>query len=70
MVVCRPGFMVKNCIASRLHSILISYSDHLMSLHLPVQNKKLATIISVYIPTPQADLGEKEAFYCNLQSLL
>ena len=37
-----------------------------MSLRLPIQDKKFATVISVYAPTLQAEIGVKEAFYRNL----
>ena len=53
-----------------LHSMPISYSDHFMSIWLPVQDKEFATIISVYAPSLQADFGEKEASYHDLKSLL
>ena len=40
-----------------------------MSLRLPIQDKKFATVLSVYF-TLQAETGVKEAFYCDLHNLL
>ena len=41
-----------------------------MSLRLPIQNKKFATVLSVYAPTLQAETGVKEVFYRDLHNLL
>ena len=41
-----------------------------MSLRLPIQDNKFATVLSVYTPTLQAETGVKEVFYCNLHNLL
>ena len=41
-----------------------------MSIHLPIQDKKFATMISAYAPTLEADITEKEAFYADLRNLL
>ena len=64
------GFMIKNTIAGKLQSLPIGHSDRLMSLRLPIQDNKFATIISVYAPTLQADPGTKEAFYQDLGMLI
>ena len=41
-----------------------------MSLRLPIQDNKFATVLSVYAPTLQAETGVKEAFYRDLRNLL
>ncbi|WP_294059547.1 hypothetical protein, partial [Thiolapillus sp.] len=41
-----------------------------MSLRLPIQDNKFATVLSVYAPTLQAETGVKEAFYRDLHNLL
>ena len=41
-----------------------------MSLRLPTPDNKLATVLSVYAPTLQVEIGVKEAFYCDLHNLL
>ncbi|KAL8623796.1 hypothetical protein ACOMHN_059877 [Nucella lapillus] len=64
------GFMIKTPIASRLHSLPVSHSDRLMSLRLLIQENGLATLISIYAPTLQADAGVKEAFHSDLHHLL
>ena len=60
------GFMIKTSIANRLQSLPVGHSDRLMSLRLPIQDNKFATIISVYAPTMQADSRVKECFYHDL----
>ena len=37
---------------------------------LPIQDKKFATVLSVYAPTLHAEFGVKEAFYRDLHDLL
>ena len=41
-----------------------------MSLRLPIQDNKFATVLSVYAPTLKAETGVKEAFYRDLHNLL
>ena len=50
------GFKAKNCIACRLCRKPFSYLDCIMSLQLPIQDKKFTTIIRLYTPTVQANL--------------
>ena len=40
-----------------------------MSIRLPIQDNKFATVLSVYAPTPQAETGVKESFYRELHNL-
>jgi len=49
------GFMIKNCMANKLHSLPFGHSDRLISVRLPVQDNVFATLISVYTPTLLAD---------------
>ena len=41
-----------------------------MSLKLPIQDNKFATVLSVYAPSLQAEIGVKQAFYHDLHNLL
>ena len=56
------GFMINTSIARKLQNLPVGHSDRIMSLGLPVQNNKFATVLSVYAPTLQAETGVKEAF--------
>ena len=64
------GFMIKTSIARKLQNLPVGYSDRIMSLGLSIQENKLATVLSVYAPTLQAETGVKEAFYRDLHNLL
>ena len=64
------GFMVKTSIARKLQNLPVGHSDRIMSLRLPIQDNKFATVLSVYAPTLQAETGVKEAFYRDLHNLL
>ena len=41
------GFMIKTSIARKLQNLPVGHSDRIMSLRLPIQNKKFATVLSV-----------------------
>ena len=41
-----------------------------MSIRLPIQDNKFATVVSVYAPTLQAESGVKEAFCRDLYNFL
>ena len=62
--------MIKTSIARKLQNLPVGHSDHTMSLRLPIQDKKFATVLSVYAPTLEAETGIKEAFYHDLHNLL
>ena len=64
------GFMIKTSIARKLQNLPVGHSDRIMSLRLPIQDNKFATVLSVYAPTLQVEIGVKEAFYHNLLNLL
>ena len=64
------GFMIKNNIAKKLHALPTAHSDRIMSLRLPLQGDKSATLVSVYSPTLQADSAVKEAFYGDLHTVI
>ena len=61
--------MIKISIARKLQN-LPGHSDRIMSLRLPIQDNKFATVLSVYAPTMQAETGVNEAFYSDLHNLL
>jgi len=64
------GFMITNNIAKKLHALPTGHSDRIMSLRLPLQGDKSATLVSVYSPTLQADSAVKEAFYGDLHTVI
>ena len=64
------GFMIKTSITRKLQNLPVGHSDRIMSLRLPVQENKCATVLSVWAPTLQAATGVKEAFYHDLLNLL
>ena len=52
-----------------MQNLQVGHSDHLISLRLPMQDNKFATVLSVYAPTLHAKIRLKAAFYHNLQNL-
>ena len=64
------GFMIKTSIARKLQNLPVGHSDRIMSLRLPIQGNKFATVLSVYAPALQAETGVNEAFYRDLHNLL
>ena len=52
------GFMIKTSIARKLQNLPVGHSDRIVSLRLPTPDNKLATVLSVYAPTLQAETGE------------
>ena len=64
------GFMVKTFNAGKLQNLPVGHSDRIMSLRLPIQDNKFATVLSVYARTLQAETGVKEAFYRDLHNFL
>ncbi|KAJ7427538.1 craniofacial development protein 2-like protein [Willisornis vidua] len=63
------GFMIKNSIASKLENLPTGHSDCIISLCLPLHNKQHVVLLSIYAPTLQADLAEKDKFYTDLRCL-
>ena len=64
------GFMVVDSIASRLEHLPTGHSDRIISMRLPLHKQQYVTLFSVYAPTLQADEGEKDKFYTELQNLV
>ena len=64
------GFMMKDSRTRKLQNLPAGHSDRIMSLRLPSQDNKFATVLSVYAPTLQAETGVKEAFYRDPHNLL
>ena len=56
------SFMIKTSTARKLQNLPVGHSDLIMSLKLPIQDNKFATVLSVYAPTLQAETGVKETF--------
>ena len=64
------SFMIKTSITRKMQNLPVGHSDCIMSLRLPIQDNKFATVLSVYAPTLQAETGVKEAIYLDLHTLL
>jgi len=64
------AFMIKNTIASKLHSLPVGISDRLMSLRIPLAGDEFLTLVSAYAPTLLAEPTEKEKFYSDLRDLI
>ena len=64
------GLMIKTSIARKLQNLPVGHSHHIMSLRLPIQDNKFATVLIVYAPTQQDETWVKEAFYHDLLNLL
>ena len=64
------GFTIKTSIARKLQNLPVGHSDRIMSLRLPIQDNKFATVLCVHAPILQAETGVKEAFYRDLHNLL
>ena len=62
--------MIKTSIARKLQNLPVGHSDRIMSLRLPIQDNTFATVLCVYAPTLQAEIGAKKAFYRDLHDLL
>ena len=64
------GFAVKNCLVSKLASLLNGVNDKLMTLRLHLANKRHATSISACAPTMTNPEEVKEIFYEDLDKLI
>ena len=64
------SFMIKTSITRKMQNLPVGHSDCIMSLRLPIQDNKFATVLSVYAPTLQAETGVEEAFSHDLHNLL
>ena len=64
------GFMVKDCIASKLEHLPTGHSDRIISMHLPLHGNQFLTLFSVYAPTLLAEPAEKDKFYSDLCNLV
>ena len=69
---CLPGvfIMTKTSIVRKLQNLPVGHSDGIMSLRLPFQDNRFATVLSMYAPALQAETGVKEAFYHDLHYFL
>ena len=64
------GFAVKNHLVQKLASLPKGVNDRLMTLQLPLQNGRQATLISACAPTMTNPDEVKDRFYEELDSLL
>ncbi|VDL96726.1 unnamed protein product [Schistocephalus solidus] len=66
----RVAFAIRNDIVRHLLCLPQGTNDHLMSLSLPLQGDKFATIISAYAPPMMSSDAAKDNFYEDLHALL
>ena len=64
------GFAIKSSIVQKLSEHPIGINDRLMTLRLPLGNKKSATLISIYAPTMTNTDEIKDTFYEQLDALI
>ncbi|XP_078083694.1 uncharacterized protein LOC144503067 [Mustelus asterias] len=64
------GFAVRSHLVRKLASLPKDVNDQLMTLHLPLQNRSRATLISTYAPTINNPGEMKDKFYEELDALL
>nr|VZI11955.1 unnamed protein product [Spirometra erinaceieuropaei] len=64
------AFIIRNVIVGRLPCLPQGINDRMMSLRLPLQSDKFATILSVYAPPMTCPDAARGKFYENLHALL
>ena len=55
--------MFKTYIARKLQNLPVGHSDCIMSLRLPIQDNKFATVLGVFVPNLLAEIGVKKTLY-------
>ena len=61
------GFMDSTSITSRLENLPTGHSDSMMSMCLPLKNKRYAILFCVYAPALWGEPAEKDKFYSELR---
>ena len=64
------GFAIRSHLARKLAKLPEGINDRLMSLQLPLENKKSVTLISAYAPTMTNPEDIKDKFYEELDTLI
>ena len=64
------GFAIKSSLLKQIPSLPVGISERLMTLRIPISNKRFATIISAYAPTLMSAEEIREQFYADLDTLL
>ena len=64
------GFAIKSSLLKQIPSLPIGISERLMTLRIPISDKRFATIISAYAPTLKSAEEIREQFYADLDTLL
>ncbi|KAJ4926044.1 hypothetical protein JOQ06_008228 [Pogonophryne albipinna] len=64
------GFAIKNCLINHLHELPVGINERLMTIRLMLASSQMATVISAYAPTLDAQDEVKEAFYADLDKTL
>ena len=64
------GFAIKTELMGKLPSSPKGFNDRLMTLRLPIEGNRFATLISAYAPTMTNPDNTKEKFYEDLKNLI
>ncbi|XP_062862816.1 uncharacterized protein LOC134324867 [Trichomycterus rosablanca] len=64
------GFAIKNSLINYLYELPVGINERLMTIRLMLASSQMATVISVYAPTLDAQDKVKEAFYADLDKIL
>ncbi|KAK0142398.1 Craniofacial development protein 2 [Merluccius polli] len=64
------GFAIKNNLVNHLHELPVGISERLMTVRLMLASSQMATVVSAYAPTLDAQQDVKEAFYADLDTIL
>ena len=64
------GFVIKTSLVYKLEELPFGTSDRIMSLRIPLQGGRYATVISVYAPTMSHSEDDILLFYSHLRKLL
>lgn len=62
--------MIRDSSTSKLENLLTGYPDRIISMRPTMSNNFYATLISVYSPTLQEIIVDKDKFHSDLRSLL
>ena len=63
------GFAIKSSLSRNLQELPFGTSERIISLHLPLRQKRFVTIVSVYAPTMDSSETNILSFYDELRQL-
>ncbi|KAK0147897.1 Craniofacial development protein 2 [Merluccius polli] len=64
------GFAIKNSLLNHLYELPVGINEHLTTMRLMLASSQMATVISAYAPTLDAQDEVKETFYADLEKTL